>query len=112
MKDKTTEDRRMFERVPLKISLRFLDCYSNKWSLVKTRNISVRGIGLVTTNDLAVGTPLEMWLPIPNRGESHYSKGKVAWSREVKPEKYNLGICLDRLDLEGMSHFIKKDRQC
>ena len=110
MKDRTTEDRRMFERVPLEISLRFLNCYSNKWNLVKSSDISVRGIGLVATNDLAVGTPLEMWLPIPNRGESHYTKGKVAWSREVTPEKYNLGICLDRLDLAGMAHFIKKDK--
>jgi len=101
------QERRLFPRIPKKLSLRFLNLYSKKWGLVKTHDISAKGIGLVTENNLEVHTPLEMWLPIADKGENYYTKGEVAWSRQVAPNEYKVGISLENMDLEGISPFLR-----
>jgi len=103
----TSQDKRIFQRIPLKIAMRFLNTITNKWNLVHTEDISAGGIGLVSDREVEPRTPLEMWLPIPNRGESYYTKGEVAWSRQVEPDKYRVGVRLNQIDLMGMSTFIR-----
>lgn len=101
------QERRIFERTSSKISIRFLDLHTHKWISVKTQNISVRGIGLITDKDLSPHTPLELQLPLPNRVEPYCTKGEVIWSSKIAPNRYKVGVCLERLDLAGMCHFVK-----
>jgi len=107
MQGETFKDKRVFQRIPLKITMRFLNTITNKWNLVHTEDISANGIGLVTDRQVQPETPLEMWLPVPNKGETYYTRGEVVWSRGVEPDKYRVGVRLDRVDLLGMSPFIR-----
>jgi len=106
MEQKTSKDKRIFERFPSRLSLRFRDELTNKWGLVRAQDLSAKGVGIISEKELAAKTPLELWLPIPDKGETYYTRGRVAWSRRVFPNKYRIGINLERTDLLGMSQFI------
>lgn len=104
---KSFRDRRIFERIPAKFSLKFFNPRSQKECLAQTRDISAEGIGLVTEEALLPFTPLEVCLQIPDRGEPLYSKGETVWSMMVEPNKYRTGISLLKPDLMGMSRILR-----
>jgi hypothetical protein len=107
MEKREFRDKRIFERFPSRFSLRFRDELTNRWGLVEAEDLSAKGIGMFSNKELSPKTPLELWLPIPDKGETYYTRGRVAWSRFVKSNKYRVGINLERTDLLGMSQFIK-----
>jgi hypothetical protein len=112
MKDKTLKEqrvceRRVFERVANKISLKFLNPQSKKYGFVETRDVSPRGVGIQADNELPPRTPVEMWLTTPKGGKTYYTKGEVVWSKMVESKKFRIGINLEKLDLKGMSPFLK-----
>ncbi|MFH0739100.1 MAG: PilZ domain-containing protein [Candidatus Omnitrophota bacterium] len=106
MEIKEATDRRIFERFPARLVLRFRDELTNRWGLVQAQNLSAKGIGMLSNKELSPKTPLELWLPIPEKGETYYTRGEVAWSKPVKPNIYSVGVNLERTDLLGMSQFI------
>jgi len=73
---------------------------------VQAKNLSAKGICMISNKELAPKTPLELWLPIPEKGQTYYTRGEVAWSKTVKPDIYSVGVNLERTDLLGMSQFI------
>ena len=83
MQDTGFRDRRAYERVPVRLSLRYLNLHSNKQGSAQTRDISANGIGLFTEEELPPRTPLQIWLQIPDRGGPVYTKGEVVWSKMV-----------------------------
>ncbi len=99
MEEADVLNRRAFRRIPVELSLRFFSPRSNAWRLVKTSDISAQGIGLLTEDKLMPNTPLETWLPVPDTGESLYSRGEVAWSKRLAPRKYRVGVNLEKPDL-------------
>ena len=101
------DNRRLFERIPSDLSLRFFNAQTNKWRLVKTRDISIQGIGLVTEEDLPDDTLLEMWLPIPDKGESLYTRGNVVWSKMIEPNRYRVGVNLEKADLVEICRILR-----
>lgn len=104
------EDRRVFARIKLKIPLRFLDPNTGKECEAETVNISANGVGLITKEKLAVRTPLEMWLKIPDHHEPFYTRGEVVWSEAfVDGEYQSVGVCLEDVDLIGLARAIRID---
>jgi Tfp pilus assembly protein PilZ len=101
------EDRRIFERIPVKLPLKYLDLQSNKESLAQTRDISAEGIGLVTDREFLPGAPLEIWLEIPDKGEPLYVKAEVVWSRVIGLNKYRSGISLEKPQLLEISRVLR-----
>jgi hypothetical protein len=101
-------DERIFERVPAKLTIRYRNLRSKEWGLLQTRDISAKGIGLLSENHLPLNTPLELWLPVPDRGESIYSRGKIVWSKTIWFTKYKAGIKLDRPDLVGLLPILRQ----
>lgn len=101
------EDRRTFERFPVKLALRFLDLKANREVEAQTYDISAKGIGLATNQELTTQTPLEMWLAVPDKGEPFYARGEVAWSKMVEPNSYRVGINLERADLMGVARVLR-----
>jgi hypothetical protein len=93
------QDRRVFQRIPAELALRFLDSHSKEWGLVRTQDISEKGIGILSEKKLLPPTSLEMWLLVPRKGESLYARGKVIWSKRARRNKYRAGISLDEMDL-------------
>lgn len=104
------EDKRLFERVPIDLSMRMRDRDTNVWNLVKATDISAGGIGILSDKSLPSRTSFEMWLPIPGKGESYYTKGRIAWIKPSEPSEPNLyraGVTFDETDLMGMSLFMR-----
>ena len=107
MQDTDFQDRRIFERIPVERSLRFLAPRSNRAGLAQTQDISAQGISLLTEKELLPRTPLEMWLHIPDKGEPLYARGEVVWSKMVEPNRYRVGICLEKIDFMGISRVLR-----
>ena len=100
-------DRRAYQRIPIRLSLRYLDLDSNREGLAFTRDVSANGIGIFTVEELPSRTPLKIWLQIPDRSEPLYTEGKVVWSRMVEPDQYRAGVCLEKVDFMAMSRIIR-----
>ncbi|MFA5411560.1 MAG: PilZ domain-containing protein [Candidatus Omnitrophota bacterium] len=101
------EDRRTFERFPIKVALRYLDLKANQEAQAHTYDISAKGIGLETSQELTKETTLEIWLQASEKSEPLYMRGAVAWSRMMKPRQYRAGIELERADLMGVARILK-----
>ena len=102
------QDRRIFARFPVNYPLKFIDLRANKEGEAKTQDISAKGIGLVTNEEFNPHTPLELWLDIPDRGEPLYTRGEVVWSKMLEPNKYRVGVELEKADLMGMSRIFRR----
>ena len=100
------EDKRIFERLSVNLPVRFLDVGSNKEGIGQTQDISAKGIGFYTDEQLLPMTPLEMWLEMPDKSEALYTRGEVIWSR-ISGNKYRAGINLEKADLMGMSRILR-----
>jgi len=103
----TMDDRRVFERIPARLDVRYLDINSGKDGQAVTRDISAKGVGLVTSAALTARTPLELWLDVPDKGEPIYTRGEVAWSTPAAGGVYHSGISLERADLMGFSRVLR-----
>ncbi len=93
------KERRAFTRFSVKILLRYLNLNLTGAAHAQTQNVSAKGICLVTNEDLAAETPLDIWLQMPDNGEQMYVKGKVVWSNMVEPNKYRVGVNLENTEL-------------
>jgi hypothetical protein len=103
----TMQDRRIFARFPASFPLRFIDLHNNQEGEAQTQDFSAKGIGLVANKELNPNVPLEMWLKVPDRGEPLYARGEVVWSKRLEPNKYRVGVELEKADLMGMSRIFR-----
>lgn len=102
-----SEDKRIFARLPVKLSMRFLDLLANKEVPAQALDISAKGIGFVTATELRPMTPLEMWLKVPDKGDPLYTRGEVVWSEMIGPDQFRTGVNLERADLMGISRVLR-----
>lgn len=103
----TMEDRRIFERFPMQLPVKFLDLASGKEGQANTCDISAKGVGFVGNTELAPRAPVEVWLQIPDQGEPLYTRGEVVWSKRLEPNVYRAGINLEKADLMGLSRVLR-----
>lgn len=101
------DDRRIFARFAVEFPMKFLDLGENKEGEATTFDISANGIGIVTDEELQPRNPLELWLKMPDTGDSFYTRGEVVWSRMVDSNKYKAGIHLEHADLMGISRLLR-----
>jgi c-di-GMP-binding flagellar brake protein YcgR len=101
------QDRRIFARVPVSLPLRFIDLRMNQEGQAQTVDVSAKGIGVVSNRELSPRTPLEMWLNIPDHHEPLYMRAEVVWSNRLEPNKYRLGIELEKAELMGLSRLFR-----
>ncbi len=109
----SAEDKRVFARFPVKLTMRYLDLMANNEGQAFAEDISAKGIGIKTNELLRPNTPLEMWLQVPDKGEPLYTRGEVVWS-EVdmsEPRKFKAGVNLERADLMGVSRVMRVLKQ-
>lgn len=105
---KTMDDRRVFERMAAKLSVRFLDARDDVEAEAESVDISAKGIGIVTNHELQPNDPLELWIKVTDQGEPLYTRGKAAWSKAVRPEQYRVGIELEKADLMGLARVLRR----
>lgn len=101
MPQEKIEDKRVFARLKTKLPVKFLEPYRGLEGEAVTEDVSAKGIGLVTKEQLSLRVPLEMWLKMPGEGEPLYTRGEVAWSKMVRPGEYRAGVNLEKADLMG-----------
>lgn len=107
MQNMDSEDKRVFARFPIKLSMKFLDPISNNEGQAEAMDICAKGIGFLVSEELKPLTPLEMWLKVPDKGEPLYTRGEVVWSEMVGPNEYRTGVNLERADLMGISRVLR-----
>lgn len=107
MENEAFIDRRVFERIPIRLNFRFLAGDLNKEGSGQTQDISAKGIGVWTSEELLPDTALEIWLDIPDRGQPLYTRGRVIWLKRVEPNRYRAGISLERAEFMGMSRILR-----
>jgi hypothetical protein len=101
------QDNRIFERFSLAFPLRFLDLKKSKEGQARTRDISAKGVGFITNEELPPQTPLEMWIEIPDKGEPLYTRGEVVWSMSQGVNEYRVGVNLEKANLMGLSRVLR-----
>lgn len=106
MQDTEIKNRRINERVPVKLSLRLSELSLNINSIAQVRDISTEGIGVLTAKELQTFSHLEMWLPIFHKDEPLYAKGEVVWSKMIEPDKYMAEVELKEVDPSGIMQVI------
>ena len=100
------EDHRVFERFPVRCQARFLNLTNGNEGLAQTVDISAKGLGLFTDQKLLPCTPLELWLQMPQKGESLYLRGDIAWTKAEGLANYHFGVKLENAALMGISRFL------
>lgn len=106
MQNQEFEDKRVFARLPVNLSVKYLDLGSNVEGEAQTQDISAKGIGLMTDRPLSPNSSLEMWLRVPDKGEPFYTRGEVVWASE-NDGGFRAGINLERADLMGISRVLR-----
>ena len=101
------EDKRIFQRFVVKFPVRLLDLNSGKEGLALTEDVSAKGIGLSTKEELKPRTPVEIWLQIPDKGEPVYTRGEVIWTKSIGENGYRAGVSLEKADLMGLSRILR-----
>ncbi|MFA5349750.1 MAG: PilZ domain-containing protein [Candidatus Omnitrophota bacterium] len=101
------EDRRIFQRFNYRLGARLLNLNNGNEMAAETSDVSAKGFGLVLKQEVAVNTPLEAWLQIPDTGEPLYARGIAAWSKRDSDNQYRIGMDLERADLMGLSRILR-----
>jgi len=101
------DDKREFVRFSVDLQLKFLDPKTNKEKEAQVHDINAKGIGILANEELAKDTTLEMWIEVSGNKQPLYTKGKVIWSKQIEPNKYRIGISLDKVDLIGVSRILR-----
>jgi len=77
------EERRIFARIKIKIPLKFLKSKTATAGEAETLDISANGIGFATKEELSAGTPMEIWVKLPDHHEPIHLIGKVVWVSDL-----------------------------
>jgi len=100
-------DRRVFGRLKVKFPLRFLNRISGDEEHAQVVDISAGGLGFVTEKSIAINTPLELWLNIPDRHLPFYTKGDVAWTwPSLDGGQHHVGVRFEKPELMGLARIL------
>ncbi len=101
-------DRRIFERIPSSLPVKFWEIEANTIGEGRACDISAGGIGLVTGKNIAKGTGLGMWVNIPDTDNPLYLEGRVAWSSEDNSQ-YRVGVELEQVKLLLLGRLLNRE---
>jgi len=100
MNDSSYIEKRAFPRFPVSIPLRYCEPHTNDTAYAQTRDISARGLCMITEEALPPDTSLDIYLKMIDDGGEVYRKGKVVWSNMLTSNKYRVGIELEEPNLK------------
>jgi len=99
-------DHRVFERFRKEFSARFVGL-DGKEGMARTFDVSAKGLGLLSSQELESRSNLEIWLDVPNSTDPLYTRGQVVWSRLAETGDFCSGIELEKADLMGVSRLLR-----
>lgn len=96
-------ERRSFLRYPANVPIEFAVFNSQEPIAGETTDISSKGLGFFSKTNLPLRTILDIQFNMPDNHEEVQITGQIAWSEEVSPEKFRLGVSLKDTDLNPIS---------
>ncbi len=99
-------DHRIFERFGKKFSARFMGL-DGKEGVGQTFDVSAKGLGISTSQELESQANLEIWLDVPNSTDPLYTRGQVVWTRLASKGGFRSGIELEGADLMSISRLLR-----
>ncbi len=103
-------DRRVFARIRIRLPLKYTkaNIRTKIRKQAQTLDISAKGIGFISNENLLPNTVLEMWLELPENHQPLYLTGKVIWSKNLKGggKEWRCGVLFDKVDLVGLGHIL------
>ena len=100
MNEWESKERRSYVRFPVSIPLMYLTIRSLKGAWVNTFDLSSKGMGLETKEQLSPGVTVDVQLCMPDNGERIITTGKVIWNNCLSPARYRVGVALDAPELK------------
>lgn len=88
------QEKRKYLRFTITIPLNHCRLDSGRIGKAQTKDISAQGIGIVTDEELAPKTLLDIWITMPDNGEQIHAKGEVVWVRKAGANNYHIGTNL------------------
>lgn len=83
-------ERRRFKRLKSTLEVKYEISNNTKpFKKITSRDISQGGLGLVIYEKLREGTPLRIWVNLPENKEAMFLLGDIVWLREISKE--NIG---------------------
>ncbi|MBN2831460.1 MAG: PilZ domain-containing protein [Candidatus Omnitrophica bacterium] len=93
-------EKRKFVRFLISIPLKYAKIGIQQFTGAVTKDISAEGLGLITTEELPVNTPLSICLTIPDNGEEIPLDAQVLWSKNDGAGNYHYGLKLKNTRLK------------
>lgn len=101
-------DRRVFERFEVDFPARFIDARQNQEGKAQASDVCAKGMCLLLHQEVKPSSALEIWLDLPDKGSPLYTRGRVVWTVQVKPQVWRAGVSLERAELMGLSRIFRK----
>lgn len=100
-------DNRIFRRFEVSFPVKFLDEIDSREGTGNTKDVSAKGIGMITIPRLKARVPLELWIKVPDERDPLYTRGEVAWAIPAGANEYRIGVNLEKADLVGLSRLMR-----
>jgi len=85
-------EKRKLRRFNVTINLIYFDFSSNKVNKANVVDITNKGVGIVSEEELVPNITLDLWLEIPDEKEEIHTIGEVIWVKKVGENKYRIGV--------------------
>lgn len=93
-------EKRKFVRFLISIPLKCVKMSVKQLNGIATSDISVEGLGLITTEELPLNTPLNIRLVMPDNGEEIILDGEALWSKCNGTGNYHCGLKLKNAQIK------------
>jgi uncharacterized Zn finger protein len=77
---------------------------------VSSHDVSTRGVGIVSGEQLHAGDIVEVSFIIPDKGEQITAKGMVVWASAIGPNRYRIGISVSGQEINPISLVLRSIR--
>jgi len=104
------KEKRTYLRVSLPGNLTYFNFTSNKVVKAKVKDLSGKGLGFETEEELEPSMPLDIWIDIADSGEQAHAEGEVIWVKKISKDKYSVGVTLKSSGLNPLPNILKKNK--
>jgi len=93
-------EKRKFVRFLISIPLKYVKMSIKQLNGIATSDISAEGLGLITTEELPLNTPLNIHLVMPDNGEEIALDAEALWSKCNGTGNYRCGLKLKNTQIK------------
>lgn len=102
MSEELYSERRKLRRFSVTINLIYFDFSSNKVNKANVVDITNKGVGIISEEELVPNITLDLWLEIPDKKQEVHTIGEVIWVTKVGENKYRIGVNFKDAGIKSM----------